>query len=90
MVNGIKLETFLKLTKQYGATAVLAAWLFFDSIRLNKLENLLIECYQTRTSALVHKPIEKKMPRIKFEAVLPEKIKLADDETSDDTRRASV
>ena len=36
------------ITKKYGATGVLACWLWFTNSRVEDLENKLINCYQSQ------------------------------------------
>jgi hypothetical protein len=50
-MKGLSIEGFLKLINKYGATAVLAAWLFVNNVRIAKLENQLYDCYKTRSTA---------------------------------------
>lgn len=76
-MNKLSLESFLKLINKYGATAVLAAWLFMNNIRINKLENQLYDCYRERVSTNLQ-PCSNRPDRIHIRhlvAVLPEKQK---------------
>ena len=75
-MKGISLEEFLKLTKKYGATAVLSLWLFVNNWRLTNLEERLYACYEGRAikaSSYTPRPIKTKTFVLRIEAIIPDK-----------------
>lgn len=65
----------VQITKKYGVTGVLVAWLWITNDRVEALENKLVNCYQMQ---LMNKPKSASLIVIndyKF-AILPKKIKV--------------
>lgn len=64
------------ITKKYGATGVLACWLWFTNSRVEDLENKLINCYEDQariTQVDMHNRHNTSDPLV---AILPEDIQI--------------
>lgn len=65
------MQDFVEVIKKYGATGLLAVIVFWQNERINKVEQMLFDCYKeriyTRNSAI---------ERNQLYAVLPERKKL--------------
>jgi hypothetical protein len=67
------MKEFVEIASKYGATGLLAVWLFITNKRVEKLEQQLYDCltqtyYDKRNSEQTTKPTQ-------YFAVLPEKIR---------------
>jgi hypothetical protein len=67
------MKEFVEIASKYGATGLLAVWLFITNKRVEKLEQQLYDCltqtyYDRRNS-------EQNTTHTKYFAVLPEKIR---------------
>lgn len=65
----------VQITKKYGVTGVLVAWLWITNDRVEALENKLVNCYQMQ---LINKPKSASLIVINENqfAILPKKIKV--------------
>ena len=65
----------VQITKKYGVTGVLVAWLWITNDRVEALENKLVNCYQMQ---LINKPKSASLIVINDNqfAILPKKIKV--------------
>lgn len=65
----------VEITKKYGVTGVLVAWLWITNDRVEALENKLVNCYQMQ---LMNKPKSASLIVINDNqfAILPKKIKV--------------
>ena len=65
----------VQITKKYGVTGVLVAWLWITNDRVEALENKLVNCYQMQ---LINKPKSASLIVINDNqfAILPKKIKI--------------
>lgn len=65
----------VQITKKYGVTGVLVAWLWITNDRVEALENKLVNCYQMQ---LMNKPKSASLIVINDNqfAILPKKIKV--------------
>jgi len=64
------------IAKKYGATGVLACWLWFTNSRVEDLENKLINCYQSQArieQVDMHNRYNTSDPLV---AILPEDIQI--------------
>ena len=65
----------VQITKKYGVTGVLVAWLWITNDRVNALENKLVNCYQMqvmKSSKLSENFVTNQMSW----AIIPEKFKI--------------
>jgi hypothetical protein len=65
----------VQITKKYGVTGVLVAWLWITNNRVEALENKLVNCYQMqimKNSKLSENFVTNQMSW----AILPEKLKI--------------
>jgi hypothetical protein len=68
------IEEILSATKKYGATGVLACWLWVTSTKVSDLEDKLINCYEDQariTQVDTHRNFPTNHPLV---AVLPDSI----------------
>ena len=65
----------VQITKKYGVTGVLVAWLWITNDRVEALESKLVNCYQMQ---LINKPKSASLIVINDNqfAILPKKIKV--------------
>ena len=71
-------EQILYFTKKYGGTGVLTVWLFITYNKVNRLENLLFDCYKAKALISYNEnrfPVENNTIPIDRLAVLPDVIK---------------
>lgn len=71
---------FVEIIKKYGATGLMAIFLYINNQRINKLEEQLYDClrdYSRYTSSTEYPPKKNNLV-----AILPEKIKVKDEESN--------
>jgi hypothetical protein len=70
------IEEILSATKKYGATGVLACWLWVTSTKVSDLEDKLINCYEDQariTQVDMHNRHNTNSPLV---AILPDNIQI--------------
>ncbi len=65
----------VQITKKYGVTGVLVAWLWITNNRVEALENKLVNCYQMQVMNS-NKSVSEIIYNQKFEAILPKETKI--------------
>jgi hypothetical protein len=65
----------VQITKKYGVTGVLVAWLWITNDRVNALENKLVNCYQMQVMNS-NKSVSEILYNQKFEAILTKETKI--------------
>jgi hypothetical protein len=65
----------VQVTKKYGVTGVLVAWLWLTNDRVEALENKLVNCYQMQVMN-GNKAVSDILYNQQLEGILPEKIKI--------------